>query len=114
VAAASQEEAPAAGEAVTLSPGRNVDCVPQQPWNRLDRFRNLHRRFAAHWQKAAVASLAAPLIAYSVFLLSRPYPGIVQDAYIYMGRALADLDPDGIGRDLMFVHDGQFGFSLFR
>jgi hypothetical protein len=50
----------------------------------------------------------------SVFFLSRPYPGIVQDAYIYMGRALADLDPNGIGRDLMFVNDGQFGFSLFR
>lgn len=31
-----------------------------------------------------------------------------------MGRALADLDPNGVGRDLMFVHDGQFGFSLFR
>ncbi len=55
-----------------------------------------------------------PLIAFLVFLLSRPYRGIVQDAYLYMGRALADLDPDGVGRDLMFVHDGQFGFSLFR
>ena len=31
-----------------------------------------------------------------------------------MSRALADLDPNGVGRDLMFVHDGQFGFSLFR
>jgi hypothetical protein len=26
---------------------------------------------------------------------------------------MADLDPAGIGRDMMFVHDGQFGFSLF-
>lgn len=57
---------------------------------------------------------AAPLIAFSLFLLSRPYRGIIQDAHIYMGRALADLDPAGVGRDLMFVHDGQFGFSLFR
>jgi hypothetical protein len=55
-----------------------------------------------------------PLIVMGFFLLSRPYLGIVQDAYIYMGRALADLDPDGVGRDLMFVHDGQFGFTLFR
>jgi hypothetical protein len=55
-----------------------------------------------------------PLIAFLVFVLSRPYRGIVQDAHIYMGRALADLDPTGVGRDLMFVHDGQFGFSLFR
>ncbi|HXW71339.1 MAG TPA: hypothetical protein VEK34_07865 [Methylocella sp.] len=56
----------------------------------------------------------APLILFLIFLLSRPYNGIVQDAHIYMGRALADLDPDGVGRDLMFVHDGQFGFSVFR
>jgi hypothetical protein len=54
-----------------------------------------------------------PLIVFLVFVLSRPYRGIVQDAHIYMGRALADLDPNGVGRDLMFVH-GQFGFSLFR
>jgi hypothetical protein len=32
------------------------------------------------------------------FLLSRPDRGIVQDAYIYLGRALADLDPNGGGR----------------
>ena len=56
----------------------------------------------------------AALIAFLVFVLSRPYRGIIQDAHIYMGRALADLDPNGVGRDLMFVHDGQFGFSLFR
>jgi hypothetical protein len=55
-----------------------------------------------------------PLVAMGIFLLSRPYLGIVQDAYIYMGRTLADLDPGGVGRDLMFVHDGQFGFTLFR
>jgi hypothetical protein len=54
------------------------------------------------------------LITFSIFLLSRPYPGIIQDAYIYIGRALADLDSDGVGRDMMFVHDGQFGFSIFR
>jgi hypothetical protein len=45
--------------------------------------------------------------------LGRPYRGIFQDPQIYIGRAVADLDPSGVGRDLMFVHDGQFGFSLF-
>ncbi|MCI0467102.1 MAG: hypothetical protein L0Y57_08875 [Beijerinckiaceae bacterium] len=59
-------------------------------------------------------SFLLPLIAFFVFALSRPYRGIVQDAYIYTGRALADLDPQGVGRDLMFTYDGQFGFSLFR
>jgi hypothetical protein len=62
----------------------------------------------------AKAYSPVPLIAFLVFVLSRPYRGIVQDAYIYMGRALADLDPTDVGRDLMFVHDGQFGFSVFR
>jgi hypothetical protein len=55
-----------------------------------------------------------PLIVFLVFVLGRPYRGIVQDPQIYLGRAVADLDPSGVGRDLMFVHDGQFGFSLFR
>jgi hypothetical protein len=63
---------------------------------------------------AAKNSGPIPLIVLSVFLLSRPYGGIVHDAHIYIGRALADLDPNGVGRDIMFVYDGQFGFSLFR
>ncbi|MGH6867355.1 MAG: hypothetical protein ACREDA_00465, partial [Methylocella sp.] len=55
-----------------------------------------------------------PLIVFLVFALGRPYRGIIQDPQSYIGRAVADLDPSGVGRDLMFVHDGQFGFSLFR
>ncbi|HUB63070.1 MAG TPA: hypothetical protein VL996_01230 [Methylocella sp.] len=62
----------------------------------------------------AKADALVPGIVFLVFVLSRPYWGIVQDAHIYMGRALADLDPNGVGRDLMYIHDGQFGFSLFR
>lgn len=76
------------------------------------------KRSAAKFRAKAVSLTKQfspiPLIVFLLFALSRPYAGIVQDAYIYMGRALADLDPNGIGRDLMFVHDGQFGFSLFR
>jgi hypothetical protein len=56
-------------------------------------------------------SLQIPFIALSIFLLSRPYRGIVQDAYItWAARSLISIRT----RDLMFVHDGQFGFSLFR
>ena len=62
----------------------------------------------------AKADALVSVIVFLVFVLSRPYWGIVQDAHIYMGRALADLDPNGVGRDLMYIHDGQFGFSLFR
>lgn len=53
------------------------------------------------------------LAAFGVFLLSRPYPGIYHDGRLYVADALAKLDPAGVGRDLMFVHDGQFGFSLY-
>lgn len=53
------------------------------------------------------------LAAFGLFLLSRPYLGIHHDGRLYVADALAKLDPVGVGRDLMFVHDGQFGFSLY-
>ncbi len=56
----------------------------------------------------------APLAACAaIFLLLRPYYGLDHDAVIYMGRGLADLDPDGVGRDIMFRFDGQSQFSVF-
>src|SRR4051794_9331806 len=62
----------------------------------------------------ALTGHAVPLIfCAALWAIGHPYPGIVGDAHIYVGRALADLDPSGVGRDMMFVHDGQFGFSLF-
>ncbi len=54
-----------------------------------------------------------PLIAVALWASTHSYPGIVGDASIYIGRALADLDPAGVGRDMMFVHDGQSRFSVF-
>ena len=65
----------------------------------------LLRRFDA-------ALLWAPLL--PLMFLLRPYDGIVQDAWIYMGRGLADRDPSGLGQDILFTHDAQTGFSLFR
>lgn len=53
------------------------------------------------------------LAALGVFLLSRPYQGVRHDGRLYVADALAKLDPGGVGKDLMFVHDGQFGFSLY-
>jgi hypothetical protein len=41
-----------------------------------------------------------PLIAFLVFALGRPYRGIIQDPQLYIARAVADLDPSGVGRDL--------------
>jgi len=47
-------------------------------------------------------------------LLMRPYGGLFQDARIYIGRGVADLDPGGVGRDMMFAHDEQSRFSIMR
>ncbi|MFO1118467.1 MAG: hypothetical protein U1E28_22580 [Beijerinckiaceae bacterium] len=55
----------------------------------------------------ALVALAA------LYLLTHPFAGFTGDAQIYMGRALADNDPAGIGRDLMFRLDGQSAYSLF-
>src|SRR5687767_6524154 len=66
---------------------------------------SLRRRLSAdRWLWAGILGLS--------FLL-RPYRGVFQDGTIYIGRALADLDPGGIGRDLMFAFDAQTDFSLF-
>ena len=49
-----------------------------------------------------------------LWVLVHPFVGTIDDARIYMGRALADLYPDGVGRDLMFMLDGQSSFTIFR
>jgi hypothetical protein len=62
----------------------------------------------------ALQANAVPLFFCAAFwALTHPYARIIHDARIYIGRVMADLDPAGLGRDLMFVHDGQFAFSLF-
>jgi hypothetical protein len=53
------------------------------------------------------------VLALAVFLLLRPYDGIVHDARLYVGYVLASWDPQGVGQDIMFVHDGQSGYSLY-
>lgn len=67
---------------------------------------------ASPWRRFHADPLWALLL--PLAFLMRPYSGIVQDARIYIGRGLADLDPGGLGQDIMFVNDGQTGFSLFR
>lgn len=68
---------------------------------------------AALVQSLSHGTVFAPVIAVSLWILTHPYPGIVGDASVYIGRALADLDPGGLGRDLLFAHDGQSRFSLY-
>ena len=62
----------------------------------------------------ALAAYAPYLAAFLVWMLSHPFEGVAGDGIIYISRAVADLDPDGLGKDMMFVHDGQSSFSLFR
>jgi hypothetical protein len=56
----------------------------------------------------------AYLAAAGLILLLRPYRGLVHDSRIYIGRAIADLDTQGVGQDLMFLRDGQTGWTIFR
>ncbi len=58
------------------------------------------------------AALWASLV--PLLLLLHPYGGLIQDARIYIGRGVADRDPAGVGRDIVFAHDAQTGFSLMR
>ncbi len=48
-----------------------------------------------------------------LFLMARPYQGIVHDSFLYVGRALANLDPQGLGLDISFATDGQSAYSLY-
>jgi len=71
-------------------------------------------RFFNYLQCAlADGTLLFGIVLAATWLLSRPFGGIEADARIYMARALADLDPAGVGRDFMFVYDGQSQFSIF-
>lgn len=66
--------------------------------------------------RPSVAWAVRPLVGIMVaalFALCHPYAGLVGDATIYAVRALADLDPSGLGRDPMVALDGQMHFSLF-
>jgi len=53
------------------------------------------------------------IFAIALWMMSRPFKGIGGDGRIYMTRALADLNPATIGRDMMFAYDGQSQFSIF-
>jgi hypothetical protein len=60
------------------------------------------------WRAPAVFAALVACVA-----LLRPYTGIVGDSALYIGGALAALDPQGIGQDPMWRLDGQMRFSLF-
>lgn len=62
------------------------------------------------------ALLASVLLAGAVsglWLLTHPYEGVIHDARLYVGHVLAAADPQGVGQDMMFRKDGQFGLTLF-
>jgi hypothetical protein len=76
--------------------------------------RGLFNRFSTSLRCGlADGSLFFAIVTIAVWLLSRSFQGIEGDARVYMARALADLDPNGVGRDFMFVYDGQSQFSIF-
>ena len=72
----------------------------------------------ARWRALVSAATSTDLlvgVALAIlWALGHGFNGIEGDARIYMGRALADVDPDGVGRDMMFAMDGQSAFTVFR
>lgn len=64
---------------------------------------------ARTWFTCAFATLAA----IAIFLIMHPYRGIIGDALIYVTRELARDDPQGLGRDFMFVSDRQTDFTIY-
>ena len=66
----------------------------------------------ATWLGVAYGALAAAGLL-ALFLLSRPYEGILHDARLYIGYALAALHPDSIGHDMVLAEHGQSGFTIF-
>jgi hypothetical protein len=56
--------------------------------------------------------LALPVLLV-IWLLCHPYFGNNRGSLIYTARALADLDPSGVGADAMFRLDQQAGFTVF-
>lgn len=90
----------------------SLDLVsPRAP--RAGRERNNGDKLEARLSPVAFGVLAPLSACLAIFLLLRPYYGVGHDAVIYMGRGLADLDPEGVGRDIMFRFDGQSKFSVF-
>ncbi len=68
--------------------------------------------FNIAWPGRLTPLLEAAVVV-SIWLLSRLYQGIVQDNRIYLGRALADLDPQGLGREPAFLYDHQTTHTIF-
>jgi hypothetical protein len=62
---------------------------------------------------ASAVAVLQILLVLSVWLLTRAYQGIRHDSRIYIGRALADLDPNGVGRDALFAFDGQTHLTIY-
>ncbi len=63
------------------------------------------------WERPALGTVLLWASLVPVLALARPYGGLIKDARIYIGRGLADRDPAGLGRDLLFANDPQTGFS---
>lgn len=79
-----------------------------------------HRaRARAGWaflrDEAAICRALEFALVLSIWLFSRAYAGLVHNSRTYIGRAVADLHPGGLARDLVFSLDGQTqltGYSL--
>ena len=52
-------------------------------------------------------------VLFTVWTICNPFYEVDRSSLIYAARALADLDPQGVGRDIMFSLDGQSDYTVF-
>jgi|GEM_PF-253798 len=64
-------------------------------------------------RSTVLMSAVAAVGVVGLWFLLHPYEGIIHDARLYVGHVLAASDPNRVGQDIMFVLDGQFGFTVF-
>ena len=56
----------------------------------------------------------AALLAAALLAFQRPYHGIWHDSVLYLGQALAVVDPDIFRQDLFFAYGSQSRFTLVQ
>ena len=73
----------------------------------------MNGRLATQLRTLATFPYCPMLALILLWVVCNPFFAIDASSLIYSARTLADLDPSGVGRDIMFRFDGQSGFTIF-
>ena len=100
-------------DAIVLFPNRGRICPRKRTRPPRHRVSSSPGLFGALLNERSLGSIVGSVALVAFWFLRREYYGVWHDARIYMGRGLADLDPQGVGSDLFYRFDGQSSFSVF-